>query len=99
MSDLLRTRWTSQATSTGSRTPSADLKSLYERRIELRSLRDSRRWQTGRKGPDLRKSHPRRRRTDDSRFSDQLDAQKLHLAHDVWVGLLRDRNDVDGRIP
>ena len=29
-------------------------------------------------------------------FRRQLDAQELHLAHDVWSGLLRDRDDVDG---
>ena len=39
----------------------------------------------------------RRGGDDDSGFCGELDPQKFSMADDVWLGLLRDRDDVDGR--
>ena len=34
----------------------------------------------------------------DTRFRRQLDAEEFDLADDLWPGLLRDRDDVDGGV-
>src|SRR5690348_5429512 len=50
-------------------------------------------------GGQLRRRCPRRRASHVAGQGCELDAQKLYLADDLRPGLLRDRNDVDGRVP
>src|SRR4029077_3042739 len=66
-------------------------------RTQFWSLCRSRERQEGRERPDLRQSHARGRGADHARFRRQLDAQEFDLADDLRLGLLRDRDDVDGR--
>src|SRR5580765_5577919 len=71
---------------------------LYVSRTQFWSLRRRRKRQEGGQRPDLRESHARGCRSHHARFRRQLDAQELDLAYDLRLGLLRHRDDVDGRV-
>ncbi len=74
------------------------LEYLHGSRTEFRPLHRHRERQEGGQRPDLRQSHAGGRGALYAGFGGELDAQGLHLADDVWASLLRDRDDVDGRL-